>query len=124
MMSYMSFDISGDKTSNNPQQCRASDSFTDETGKYYYFNCYIRSIEMANNMLADEQQSENDDYYSVVVRNLINAIKDYGHYAQLMLSAYHGWEISRDYAPIENANIYVSSDTASDLTGYSVIQRW
>lgn len=134
--SYMVFDISGDKTSNNPQPCLEQDSFTDDSGnKYYYFNCYIKSIEMANkiiaefhygddkfvskdytarqyinDMLADEKYAGEDDY-SVAVRNLIKAIKDYGHYAQLMLSKYHGWNLGGDYAPIENANTYAGTDT-------------
>ena len=134
--SYMTFDISGDKTSNNPQSCLERDSFTDDSGnKYYYFNCYIKSIEMANNiraefhysddkvvskdytarqylndMLADEEYAGDDDY-SVAVRNLVKAIKDYGHYAQLMLSEYHDWSLGGDYAPIENENTYVGTDT-------------
>ena len=132
--SYMMFDISGDRTSNNRKPFYETDSFTDGTGKYYYFDCGIKSIEMANNiraefyygdglvvskdytarqylndMLADEKYAGNDDY-SVAVRNLMKAIKDYGHYAQLMLSAYRGWSLGGDYAPIENENTYASSD--------------
>ncbi len=122
--SYVEFDINGDK-SNPPQYF--DPTFKNSKGTYYGFRCYIKSIQMADKITATFHYGNNqtvtheysakkylDDSLAANIsseeRALIEAIKDYGHYAQLYLSSIHTWELGRDYAAIDCENDYSAAD--------------
>ena len=122
--SYVEFDINGDK-SNPPQYF--DQTFKNSKGTYYGFRCYIKSIQMADKITATFHYGNNqtvtheysakkylDDSLAANIsseeRALIEAIKDYGHYAQLYLSSIHTWELGRDYAAIDCENDYSAAD--------------
>ncbi|MBQ7216232.1 MAG: hypothetical protein IJS39_09650 [Synergistaceae bacterium] len=125
--SYMDFDIAGD--SSNPPQYFDSE-FMNRKKTYYGFRCYIKSIQMADPItavlhygdgktLTHEYSAKKylDDSLAAdipdVERSLIEAIKDFGHYAQLYLSRVNGWELGTAHEAIDCENEYSDSDIES-----------
>ena len=123
--SYMTFAISG-RGSVTDQNIVA-----DSTNKKGYkgFTCKVNAIQMADTITAtlhygDGQTIEKtysvkeyiekwDELYpndTSDTTKLIHALADYGHYAQLFLSSYHGWEIYDDESDPNKANKYKSMD--------------
>ena len=112
--SYMTFEITGKGTTTEKDAfdagCRNS------TGTLYGFTCYVNSIQMADRVTAtfhygsgrtvsktysvEEYINYFDDHASEFDEktiNLIRALADYGHYAQLYLKDANGWTFN-DYA--------------------------
>ena len=125
---WMEFDIRGDK-SNNPQPLDTTSrlNFTDENGVINYaFVCYINSAQMADTITATlhygdnmtlTQESSADAYltgmmskFSGVVKDLMIAIKDYGHYVQPMLSNANGWKIGDLFLEMKGETDYTDQD--------------
>ena len=125
---WMTFDIRGD-TSNNPQPLDTANrlNFTDANGVINYaFVCYINSAQMADTITATlhygdnmtlTQESSADAYltgmmgkFSGVVKDLMIAIKDYGHYVQPMLANTNGWKIGGLFLEMTGVNIYSAQD--------------
>ena len=122
--SYMDFDIAGD--SSNPPQYFDSE-FMNKKRTYYGFRCYIKSIQMADPITAVLHYGDNqtvtheysakkylDDSLAADIpdteRSLIEAIKDFGHYAQLYLSRVNGWSLGTAHEAIDCENEYSDSD--------------
>ena len=120
---YTGFDINGNTTSNNPQPV---DGEYMEDG-YYGFKCYVTSIQMADPIIAtfhygngkSVQQAYSVKQYlnnmlskttSAAVRDLMIAIKNYGHYAQVYLAQVNGWTLGRNHVALEAASEYTASD--------------
>ena len=98
-----------------------------------YFICPINSIQMAEKITATfaygdgltvSNKCSASDYIDMVLSdttlqegdallNIVNAIKDYGHYVQIPLADYHEWTIGTDYAEMTAATAY-SDDTVSE----------
>ena len=123
--SYMTFDINGDTTSNNPRMF--DPELTNSTGTYYGFVCYVSSVQMADPIIATLHYGDNltvEHNYSVkeyldtiiektqsdAMRNLAKAMKDYGHYMQVYLARKNGWEIGTKHVAMDYANVYTDSD--------------
>ena len=125
---WMEFDIRGDR-SNNPRLLDTTSrmNFTDSDGiRNYAFVCYINSAQMADPITATlhygdnqilTQQSSADAYltgmmgkFTGVVKDLMIAIKDYGHYVQPMLSNANGWKIGELFLEMEGASVYTEQD--------------
>ena len=121
---YMDFDIAGDKS--NPEQMYDPE-FMNKKKTYYGFRCYIKSIQMAdtisavlhygNNQTVTHEYSAKkylDDSLAADIpdteRSLIEAIKDFGHYAQLYLSRVNGWSLGTAHEAIDCENEYSDSD--------------
>ena len=119
----MSFDISGDK-SNNAQVFNANFKYEADNRTYYGYRCYINSLQMADKITAiftygdksvtreysaktylDSAMSEHDEDY-----DLLAAIKNYGHYAQVMLAEEHNFTLGTDYAEMPEHSTYSTSD--------------
>ncbi len=126
----MSFDVSGDK-SNAIQTFDPEFTLTQDGGTYYGFRCYINSIQMANNIHAVFTCGETvrtEDYsaakylasdfssYSAATQALISAIRDYGHFSQIMLDEVHDWETGREYAAIDSDTVYSATDISDTKT--------
>ena len=113
--SYMEFTVGGKE--NTTTYVDFDRNSTNSTGKYYGFTCYINSIQMAdvikatfhygNGLTISKEYSVEQyiktvdgraDQYDVKTLRLIHSIADYGHYAQIYLSAINGWEIGGNYA--------------------------
>ena len=140
---YMEFDINGDK-SNNPQTIDYDFCFSDGDGKTYYgFRAYIKSVQMADDITAIFHYGDNEtvthnykakeyldaalarDDFSEAEKNLMIAIKDYGHYVQPMLSKNNNWVIGVDYAEMDCETIYDDNDvdgTREAAKPYSIIR--
>ena len=93
----------------------------------YYFTCYLNSIQMADTVTAtyryvqngrersikriysvkhyveefNARVQEDPDWVDDTTKRLVNAVADYGHYAQISLSAQNGWQIGSDYAEMD-----------------------
>ncbi len=120
---YVDFTVNG-KTGN---PFELSSATTGEGGAYI-FTCYINSIQMAEKITATFHYGENQtltvsqnysasDYCNAALSqysgdenktliDLVNAIKDYGHYVQIPLAAHNGWIIGTDYAEMKAATVY------------------
>ena len=128
------FDVSGD-TSLNPDPCKPSASIQSGDVTLYGYDCYINSAQMADEIHATLYYDDNsktldaapysaEDYLDTVSSNsaaykdyevaLIEAIRDYGHYVQPMLSKVNGWTIGKKYA-------YMDSDTTYSATSIDVV---
>lgn len=101
---------------------------------YYIFTCYVNSAQMAEDITAHfaygagksvEFVKSIHTYLTSAVTNavslnfsektiaLMNAIRDYGHYAQLMLSEVRGWKIPDDYAEMPGTGTAYTTDDIS-----------
>ncbi len=137
--SYMTF--SGNKIDETVQY-PLSGVAADSAGRYK-FTAYVTSVQMADEITAvfhykdtlDVERTVEDTYsvlqyinyfddyisenptqtaYSAATIDLIKAIADYGHYAQLLLAAENGWTIGTDYA--EMAKHYTETYDYSKVT--------
>ena len=141
---WVEFDIRGDK-SNPPQPLDVSHWLnTNINGvKHYAFVCYINSAQMADPITATLHYGNNqtitqnysaDDYltsmlartdFSGVVRDLMAAIKDYGHYVQPMLSNANNWKIGELFLEMKGENVYTADDIENVRTAakkYEIIR--
>ena len=128
------FNVSGD-TSLNPDPCTPTATTQSGDVTLYGYDCCINSAQMADEIHATlyydnnsktldadtysaEQYlnavaSDKDSYESYEVA-LIEAIRDYGHFVQPMLSKVNGWTIGEKYA-------YMHSDTTYSATSIDVV---
>jgi len=115
---WMEFNIRGD-TAHNPQPLDYSFSRTVRGVKLYGFRCYINAGQMADPITATlhygNGQTITKDYsaktyldtalgtasFSQIIKDLMTAIKNYGHYVQPMLSKERGWVIGEKYLFME-----------------------
>ena len=139
---YMTFDINGDTTSNNPQMFDAM--LMNAKGDYYGFVCYVNSVQIADTITATLHLHYGDDWatqhcYSVKeyldtiiertasesMRNLAKAMKDYGHYMQVYLARKNGWDIGIKHAAMDCANTYTDDDIEEirqRVSDYSIVR--
>ena len=112
---YVDFSVAG--RGGFEQRVPYDAEFTNESGTYYGFSCYVSSIQMADTITAtlhygQGKSIEETCSVETYVKNfesrkgkfdnetiaLVEALADYGHYAQPYLSAVRGWKIGSDYA--------------------------
>ena len=137
--SYVDFNIAGD-SSNPPQYFDAE--FMNKKRTYYGFRCYIKSVQMADKINAVFHYGSNqtvtheysakkylDDSLAADISNeeraLIEAIKDYGHYAQLYLSRINGWSLGTAHQAIDCENEYSASEIEKfrqAVDGYAIVR--
>ena len=137
--SYADFNIAGD-SSNPPQYFDAE--FMNKKRTYYGFRCYIKSVQMADKINAVFHYGSNqtvtheysakkylDDSLAADISNeeraLIEAIKDYGHYAQLYLSRINGWSLGTAHQAIDCENEYSASEIEKfrqAVDGYAIVR--
>lgn len=138
---WMDFTIQGKAAT--PQPYDETFNYTDDGRTYYGFRCYINSIQMAEPITAtfhygDGQTITQDysasDYLDTVLglsdvagaeRELMIAIKDYGHYAQPMLAEIRGWKIGSDYREMKGESEYTESDIIAAreaVSDYTIIR--
>lgn len=130
---YVDFTVNG--TTGNPFMLS---SITPEDDGAYIFTCYINSIQMAEKVTATfhygtdktltvSQNYSASDYCNAALSqysedgnktliDLVNAIKDYGHYVQIPLADYNSWTIGTDYAEMEAATSYDDSTVSAVKT--------
>ncbi len=129
----MQFNVSGD-TSLNSGDCAPTVSIQSGDATLYGYDCYINSAQMADTINAalfegDAKESVIDTTYSAqtyldkVAGNpsaynanelaLIEAIRDYGHFVQPMLSKVNGWTIGGKYAQMPSDTTYADTDITS-----------
>ena len=139
----MQFDVSGD-TSLNPNDVHYTYRTTsgDEVAAYG-FVCYVNSLQMADTINAHlfygtDTESCLDDTYSVekyldvavsrneegsTMYNLAEAIRAYGHYAQLMLAKANSFDLGTDYTVLNSSTTYdetVISSVKSTVEDYKI----
>ena len=125
---WMEFDVNGDTTTNEPQYF--DPATYDAQYNDYHFVCYISSVQMADPITAtlyygDGQKVTHDysvdEYFNTILdktstsqemRDLANAMKDYGHYMQNYLARRNNWEIGTRHLAMDYANLYTSDDIA------------
>ena len=115
------FDVSGDKSNNNPRVF--DEDFKNDSGSYYGFKCEITSVQMADVITATLNYKDGNetktttlkcrakDYldYGIehetdtTTRELLKAIKDYGHYVQPSLAQENGWTVGKEHAEMDCA---------------------
>ncbi|MBO7673446.1 MAG: InlB B-repeat-containing protein [Atopobiaceae bacterium] len=112
---YVDFSVAG--KGGFTQRVPYDAKFTNESGDYYGFTCHVNSIQMADTITAtlhygDDQTVETTNSVETYVEGfekrkgeyddrmiaLVEAMADYGHYAQPFLSSERGWTIGTDYA--------------------------
>ena len=122
--SYMEFSVSGKdgSTSVDPYD----PSFTNASGEYYGFTCYVNSIQMADTITATfhygdgktvskeysvakyvEFFEKNAGSFNAKTIALIHSIADFGHYEQIYLASINDWSVGKDHA--EMARYYTDS---------------
>ena len=134
--SYMTFSVHGRSTT-----IQTSNLTPDGDGNYV-FTCYVTSIEMAETIQAvftygTESMSWEysvADYvaaydavsgsYAQEITDLVHALADYGHHAQVFLSSYRDWTIGNQYAEMAGyTNTYSTSvvnETQTALQNYAL----
>ncbi len=113
-----------------------------ETNEYYGFTCNINSIQMADTITATYCYKDADGNDKTVIDTctveeylnkftqedgaeifaLIQAINDYGYYAQQFLSQYakETWTLGTDHKEMAKVNTTAYEYTADDLSGYAI----
>ena len=134
--SYMEFKISGVTVST----MTIDQAVREDSGKWR-FTCFVSSIQMADEItpvfhygggktITGEGYSVTD-YISFIRANrsaddpvyeIVTAMADYGHYAQVRLSGLRGWTIDVDYKKISKYTTYSSSAPADVLAEISTNQ--
>lgn len=136
----MDFDVSSDVSLNNPTQTyRKTRNIYGKT--YYAYECFISSVQMADKIHAVLHYGEgleiSEDYSAEEYLNtprddekdyelaLLEAIRDYGHFAQLLLSKTNNWEIDKRYARMNSDMIYSNDEKVrvTDAVAGHVISR-
>ena len=124
----MSFDVNGDTSLNSePVGYDGDYVVTSGDATAYGFVCYVNSLQMADEIHAslfassEATTSDLDLTYSVkeyldtvkeryaedsAMYKLAEAIRDYGHYAQIMLAKTNGFTLGTDYATLESTTTY------------------
>ena len=115
-------------------------------GTYYKFTCYANAIQMADEITAVFHYVENgeektlEQKYSVqeYIRSyeedgswseeliaLVHALADYGHYAQIFLSEYKGWQLGTDHAVMDTyyTSSYADVEQFKEALGDQGIER-
>ena len=126
--SYVKFDVLRDTTYNPAQEYDPSFTTEGKSGTYYGFRCCLTSIQMADPITATLHYGNGrtvthtykltdylDKYYAAsttpeALRNIVGAMKDYGHYAQIALAEANGWTLGTTHLTTEAANVYTASD--------------
>lgn len=126
--SYVNFKILNDTSYNPTQEYNPSFTAAGKLGTYYGFRCCVTSVQMADPITATLHYGNGltvehtykltdylDKYYYAsatpeLLRNVVGAMKDYGHYAQIALAEVNGWEIGKDHLETNAANVYTASD--------------
>ena len=126
--SYVNFKILNDTSYNPTQEYDPSFTAAGKLGTYYGFRCCVTSVQMADPITATLHYGNGltvehtykltdylDKYYYAsatpeLLRNVVGAMKDYGHYAQIALAEVNGWEIGKDHLETNAANVYTASD--------------
>ena len=133
--------MSGDN-SLNPDPRKPSVSIESGDVTLYGCDCFINSAQMAdainatlyyngNTQTLDAKPYSTEDYLDTVASSpesykdyelaLIEAIRDYGHFVQPMLSDANGWEIGKKYAYMHSDTTY--STTSIDLVSGAVSEH-
>ena len=124
--SYMSYDISGKGKCTAWEETSSVTRFNEDG--YLGFTCFVNSIQMADTVTATfhytwggqeksismemsvreyvndfdkmvkDKQKNGEPLPSQETIDLVHALADYGHYAQLFLSDYRSWKLGTDYA--------------------------
>lgn len=126
--SYVNFKILNDTSYNPTQEYDPSFTAAGKLGTYYGFRCCVTSVQMADPITATLHYGNGltvehtykltdylDKYYYAsatpeLLRNVVGAMKDYGHYAQIALAEVNGWEIGKDHLETNATNVYTASD--------------
>ena len=124
---WMEFNVRGD-TAHTPQPLDYTFTRTVNGVKLYGFRCYINAGQMADTITATlhygNGQTITKDYsaktyldtalatpgFSQVIKNLMTAIKNFGHYVQPMLSKERGWVIGEKYLFMEAQTEFTDDD--------------
>ena len=137
----MYFDVSGDK-SQNTQPVYPFEEFTEDGNKFFGYQCYINSVQMADeihavlnyggdktldhtytakryldSLIADTKQPED-------AIELGMAIKDYGSYVQPILAEENHWEIGKKHAKMDAAYDFDDTDfktVSNDTRDYAIV---
>ena len=139
---WVSFDIGGKRLC-APQPVDQKITKVSGDVTYYGFRCYINSIQMADTITAvftkgsqtllikpySANKYLKSDFSTDAeeTRNLISAIRDYGHYAQIMLDAEHSeWKLGEDHVAMEKgrASDYTSDEiktVSEDVKQYALV---
>lgn len=126
--SYVNFKILNDTSYNPTQEYDPSFTAAGKLGTYYGFRCCVTSVQMADPITATLHYGNGltvehtykltdylDKYYYAsttpeLLKNVVGAMKDYGHYAQIALAEVNGWTIGKDHLETNAANVYTDSD--------------
>ena len=124
--SYMTFTVHG------RTQTIQTSSLTPNSSGQYVFTCYVTSIEMAEQIQATFSYGEYTasmtysvaDYiaayeavsgsYAQEITDLVHALADYGHHAQVFLSKYRSWSIGNEYAEMSGYNNSYSTSVVNE----------
>lgn len=138
---WMDFTIDGKELTPQPFDATFKDK---QTNTYYGFRCFINSIQMADTITATLHYGDGqtitqeysakqylDDVLSLsyvigTERELMTSIKNYGYYAQQMLSEIHGWNIGEDYTQMDQASEYADTDvnaTIEAVKDYAIVRE-
>lgn len=138
---YMTFGVKNDYSVNVPQIFDAE--FMNSSKKYYGFRCFINSIQMADPIKATftyggkstvTHEYSVKEYLDTAISKtsveaekvLMQAIKDYGHYAQLNLARLHGWTIGNEHLAMDCTHEYSASDiekVRAAVDGYEIVRN-
>ena len=139
---WIGFTISED-TAANLQVLDESSIFSEYGITYYGFRCYVNSVQMADKITAAFHYADktitkeysvkeylDSDFsgYSDEVQELMTAIKDYGHFSQLLLAKEHGFTIGQDHADMPRGidNNYTPAElraASEDVKGYAFVNN-
>lgn len=130
-ISYMQF-----KVNNRTTTVSYDPEFKNETGEYYGFTCPLNSVQMADEIeavffygggktvsttysVADYVKyiNENSRLFSEKTVNLVNALADFGHYVQPILSETNGWSIGTDHAEMSGRTVYTADSVSAAKSG-------
>ncbi|MBR0150473.1 MAG: hypothetical protein IJP89_03825, partial [Synergistaceae bacterium] len=120
-------------------------TLTDGTHTFYGYECFISSIQMADDITVKLTCTNNDAYkdgvelqkykastylsalkgeeaaQSVEAQALGVAIMDYGHYVQVMLNGKNGWKLGEDHEAIDAGSSELTESDANLLDTHSII---
>ncbi|MBR2520727.1 MAG: hypothetical protein IKE62_00915 [Oscillospiraceae bacterium] len=123
--------------------CAFDPQFTDVSGTLYGFTCYVNSVQMADIIHAEfnwdggaveqdysvaqyvEEYRKVSGEYDETVGALVEAMADYGHFAQIFLAEANGWTVGVEHAAMKvNAiSAYTQeqkTDAADGLENYEI----
>ena len=142
--SYVTFKVLNDTTYNQPQYFDPEITMQGKYGTYYGFKCYLTSIQMADQITAVLHYGDGytvekqytlkqyiDKLYSAssgspALINILEAMKDYGYYAQIALEEYNGWTLGVDHTLMDCVNVYTAADvekTRQAVKTYAMVKN-